>query len=220
MRGWVYVISNPAMPGLVKVGYSTKDPDSRAEELNHTGSPQPYIVEYEILIEEPRDIEQKTHKRLSPFSAGKEWFQCSVQEAAIAIRQASNGRAILENFKGGKGLPKDSAEAVKWYRKSAEQGDAIAQYNLGLMYDSGDGVPQDDIEAEKWYRKSAEQGNADAQSYLGSMYFLGEGAPKDYVEAYKWLNLAVAGSLNKDTCNAVNIVPGPHSRQADTLADC
>ena len=99
MRGWVYVISNPAMPGLVKVGYSTKDPDSRAEELNHTGSPQPYIVEYEILIEEPRDIEQKTHKRLSPFSAGKEWFQCSVQEAAIAIRQASNGRAILENFK-------------------------------------------------------------------------------------------------------------------------
>ena len=220
MRGWVYVISNSAMPGLVKVGYSTKDPDSRAYELYNTGSPHPYIVEYDMLIDNPFQIEQKSHKFLSQNLEGKEWFRCSVGDAVIAIQRASNGRAILENFKGGKGLPKDSAEAVKWYRKSAEQGDAIAQYNLGLMYDSGDGVPQDDIEAEKWYRKSAEQGNADAQSYLGSMYFLGEGAPKDYVEAYKWLNLAVAGSLNKDTCNAVNIVPGPHSRQADTLADC
>lgn len=35
MRGWVYVISNPTIPGLVKIGFSTKDPLLRAEELNH-----------------------------------------------------------------------------------------------------------------------------------------------------------------------------------------
>jgi hypothetical protein len=39
MRGWIYVISNNSMPGLVKVGYSMKDPEERAKELDHTGTP-------------------------------------------------------------------------------------------------------------------------------------------------------------------------------------
>jgi TPR repeat protein len=60
-------------------------------------------------------------------------------------------------------VPQDDAEALKWWRKAAEQGDATAQTNLGFMYDSfmydiGRGVPQDDAEALKWYRKAAEQG--------------------------------------------------------------
>ena len=57
----------------------------------------------------------------------------------------------------GMGCPKDYAEAVKWYRKAAEQGDAEAQFNLGLMYADGEGVPKDYAEAVKWYRKAAEQ---------------------------------------------------------------
>ena len=55
-------------------------------------------------------------------------------------------------------VPKDMVEAVKWYRKAAEQGDPIAQSSLGDCYASGEGVPKDMVEAEKWYRKSAEQG--------------------------------------------------------------
>ena len=58
----------------------------------------------------------------------------------------------------GQGVPQDYAEAVKWYRLAAEQGDADAQYNLGVMYDNGQGVPQDYAEAVKWYRLAAEQG--------------------------------------------------------------
>ena len=59
---------------------------------------------------------------------------------------------------------KITAEAVKWYRHAAEQGDADAQFNLGKMYAEGQGVPQADTEALKWYRRAADQGNADAQS--------------------------------------------------------
>ena len=59
----------------------------------------------------------------------------------------------------------DDREAVKWYRKAAEQGYAKAQYNLGVMYFKGEGVA-DDAEAVKWYRKSAEQGFAFAQRNL------------------------------------------------------
>ena len=63
-------------------------------------------------------------------------------------------------YQKGKGVPQDDAEAVKWYHKAAEQGDADAQNNLGVMYRNGKGVPQDDAEAVKWYRKAAEQGHA------------------------------------------------------------
>jgi TPR repeat protein len=84
----------------------------------------------------------------------------------------------------------DYAKALKWYRKSAEQGDAIAQSNLGSMYGTGDGVPKDSSEAVKWYRKAAEQGNAGGQFNLGFMYATGEGVPLDFAKAMKWYRKA------------------------------
>ena len=59
-----------------------------------------------------------------------------------------------------------STLAVHWYRRGAEQGDADAQFNLGVMYAEGEGVARDDAEARRWYRKAAEQGHADAQHNL------------------------------------------------------
>ena len=69
----------------------------------------------------------------------------------------------------GQGVPQDYGEAVRWYRRAAEQGIARAQFNLGLMYVKGQGVPQDDGEAARWYRKAAEQGDPDAQNNLGKV---------------------------------------------------
>jgi len=82
-------------------------------------------------------------------------------------------------------------------RKSAEQGNAPEQSNLGVMYANGEGVPEDDAEAVKWFRKAAEQGHAEAQFNLGLMYAKGEGAPEDYVEAYVWANIAAAQGQEK-----------------------
>ena len=68
-------------------------------------------------------------------------------------------------------------EAIKWYRKAAQQGYAIAQDNLGWM-SKWQRCPQDDVEAVKWYRKAAEGGNlAKAQDNLGWMYQHGRGVP-------------------------------------------
>jgi TPR repeat protein len=50
----------------------------------------------------------------------------------------------------------DSAEALKWFRKSADQGYASAQYALGCIYANGDGVTIDPVEAAKWFRKAAD----------------------------------------------------------------
>ena len=77
--------------------------------------------------------------------------------------------------------------------KAAEQGDALSQYALGLMYYGGLGVTNDYKEAVKWYRKAAEQGNADAQSSLGMMYASGKGilvevTRTDPLEKLVWTN--------------------------------
>jgi TPR repeat protein len=82
----------------------------------------------------------------------------------------------------GRGVPQDYSEAVRWYRKAADQGDSQAQFNLGLMYHDGRGVPPDQAEAFNLYRRSAEQGDVKAQSALGYAYYNGEGVPLDYPE--------------------------------------
>ena len=72
----------------------------------------------------------------------------------------------------------------------AKQGDAKAQYKLGLMYDDGEGVQQDDKTAVKWYTKAAEQENASAQTNLGLMYDNGRGVPENDKTAVAWYTKA------------------------------
>ena len=77
-------------------------------------------------------------------------------------------------------------------RQAADQGDADAQYNLGLIYAFGEGVPKGDAEAVRWYRLAADQGLASAQFNLGLMYAKGQGVLKDSVRAHMWFNIAGA----------------------------
>jgi TPR repeat protein len=84
----------------------------------------------------------------------------------------------------------DYEEAYRLTKPLAEQGNAMAQSNLGGMYAIGQGVPQDYAEAMKWYRRAAEQGEAKAQYNLGLMYEKGQGVPQDYTEAMKWYRRA------------------------------
>ncbi len=68
-----------------------------------------------------------------------------------------------------------SQEQITEWRRAAEQGDAPAQYKLGVIYAHGHGVIQDYAEALKWYRLAAEQGNNFAQYNLAGAYYKGEG---------------------------------------------
>jgi TPR repeat protein len=74
--------------------------------------------------------------------------------------------------------------------REAEQGDAEAQFSLGVMYFIGDGVEQSYEEAAKWYEKAADQGVRKAQSSLGTMYYAGDGVEQSYEEASKWYEKA------------------------------
>jgi uncharacterized protein len=77
------------------------------------------------------------------------------------MAEAGNATAQLvlgQIYKHGDlGVPKNSAEAVKWYRLAADLGNPKAQYNLGLMYENGEGVPSNYIEAYRWFNLAAAQ---------------------------------------------------------------
>ena len=144
--------------------------------------------------------EKQVNKMLHNFS---EWFnkklinerasspkasqshQTSAAKSATALSPEEMFQNGLEHYD-----KKNYTEAVKWYRKAAEQGFANAQYNLGYCYAHGEGVTQDYYEAVKWYRKAAAQGFARAQCNLGACYYNGEGVTKDYAEAVKWYRKA------------------------------
>lgn len=82
---------------------------------------------------------------------------------------------------------KDYATALRELKPLAQEGNARAQFTLGVMFTTGNGVQQDHREAATWYRRAAEQGGARAQFAIGMMYKNGQGVTQDYREAAKWL---------------------------------
>lgn len=89
----------------------------------------------------------------------------------------------------GTGVPKDSAKAMDWIRKSAEQGFDYAQNYLARRYDAGEFVPKDREEAIRWSTRAANQGNPLAQNFLADYYHAED--PPNAVQAYKWYSLAM-----------------------------
>ena len=76
----------------------------------------------------------------------------------------------------------DYETALRIYRSMADRGLAVAQFNVGLMYDNGQGTSKNEDEATKWYRLAADQGRSDAQYQLGHMFYRHD----NYVEAARW----------------------------------
>jgi hypothetical protein len=115
MRGWVYVISNESMPGIVKVGFTLKDPAACAAELAHTGNPLPYQVDYEVLVHDPQAVERAAHEALNEIrvSGDREWFRCTTQKAVDAIRAIAGREALLENVIRSGDVPATAPSGIR-----------------------------------------------------------------------------------------------------------
>lgn len=61
-KGYVYVLSNPVMPGLYKIGKTTRDPNARANELYQTGVPAPFKVEHSVKCPDCDTLEYELHQ--------------------------------------------------------------------------------------------------------------------------------------------------------------
>lgn len=97
VKGWVYVIINESLKGLVKIGYTLKDPKLRAKDLQSSGIPNDYKVAYEVLTINPREVEQKIHLSLKKYRDNKEWFKCSISQAVKTVQSIVQEK-MYENF--------------------------------------------------------------------------------------------------------------------------
>jgi TPR repeat protein len=115
----------------------------------------------------------------------------------------------------------DYAEAVRLWRMAADQGNAHAQTNLGIMYATGQIVPKNFAEAVRLWRMAADQGVAEAQRNLGIIYENGQGVPQSDAEAVRWYRMAADQGL-PTAQNALGLmylngrgVPFPSTLQPD-----
>ena len=93
MLGYVYVMSNEAMPGLYKIGCTARHPYERASDLNNTSVPSPFIVEYCINIDDYANVEKLIHKELSAYNFGKEFFQCDLEKCILSVKKIADSQS-------------------------------------------------------------------------------------------------------------------------------
>jgi TPR repeat protein len=135
----------------------------------------------------------------SNFAAGKQAYRGQEYAKAMAIleplAEAGDPAAqyyVAHMYEKGDGVAKDAGKTLEWYRRSAEQGYARAQYKLAIGYAQGwPGLEKDEAEARRWLLKAAEGGSSGAQRVLGNAYERGKlGFARDPDQARYWLERA------------------------------
>jgi hypothetical protein len=125
----------------------------------------------------------------SGFCDGKFDALLEKAKAGNSAAQAEVGRMYVI---GGNGVYRDAHEAVKWFTKAAEQGNADGEYGVGVMYQLGRGGPQDTSSAIRWFELAAKQGKVEAQFQLARIYDASEGPTKNPAMAAKYYQQAAA----------------------------
>jgi|GEM_PF-3261418 len=113
LGGWVYILSNPVMPGIYKVGMTTINPETRAKDISRgTGVPTPFVVEKSFHVENPAQAEKEIHEALSEYRVNdnREFFECSIEEICEAIYEIGaweSGNCLDEIFANKKFITSD-----------------------------------------------------------------------------------------------------------------
>ena len=134
--------------------------------------------------------------------ASRKTLQTAYQQQVEQLTSNEWFESALKYYQEG-----DYPAAFRLFKKAAEQGQANAQYNLGLMYYNGEGVTRDLKQAVYWYQKAAEQGDASAQNNLGVMYGEGEGVTRDAKQAVYWFEKA-AEQGDAEAQRILNLING------------
>jgi|GEM_PF-5040118 len=126
---------------------------------------------------------------------------------------------LANMYAGGQGTEPDKEKAFQWFKTSAKQGHAKAQFKTGLAYNEGFGTKKDPAKAFKWFEKAANQGVAEAQFYLAVAYQQGEVVQKDLIKAAKWMKLSAKQGIPEAQINLGNFyTEGQGLRQDNVLA--
>ncbi|MBF0641458.1 GIY-YIG nuclease family protein [Pseudomonas protegens] len=94
--GFVYIMINPAMPGLVKIGLTERTSDDRAKDLRSTGLPTDFITVYDELVTDCKTVEKRMHARFDSFryQPNREFFEIPVRQAIRGLMEESVGYLV------------------------------------------------------------------------------------------------------------------------------
>jgi hypothetical protein len=92
--GRVYVLTNPRMQGLVKIGFTLGTVEGRAKELDATGTPEPFEIAYQVEVRGPESLERRAHSLLTGYRVrnSREFFEVDVIEAILCVRNLAAER--------------------------------------------------------------------------------------------------------------------------------
>ena len=144
----------------------------------------------------PTVLATETRAQDSEFLNAQQSYQRDISQQGLsamkALGETGNRQAqgfLAQTLWSGPKQVNDRAQAAKWARLAADQGDSAGQNVLGNMFRNGFEVPKDTKEALRLYKLSWSQGYNRAAGNIAEMYYQGEGLAKDATEGFKWLKI-------------------------------
>lgn len=177
----LYAASDPGPdPRIVRVPFEKVDPKLAVPACQDAARLYPDSV--------------RTQQELGRAYLKAESYDAALAQFRLAVKGGSPAamNSLGYMYSQGFGVTADLAEAIRWYRSSAEQGFAFAERGLSSRYERGDGVPKDYGLALQWGLKAAEQGLPDVQDEIACFYAQGLGTSPDMAKANYWFTKAAA----------------------------
>ena len=194
-NGFIYVLINPSMPNLVKIGRTSRDPEDRIKELSSpTGIPTPFILAYDAYFEDCVEAEGSIHTLLEDqgnrLSKSREFFNAPLNKIIKIIIQVQNALSCSnhETRNHNTLFDKDYFQGVLQENltfSSSSNWESVFKQAQEFHYGLGDTL-QDDKEALRLYKKAAQLGAVLAYREIGEMYKLGDGCREDDDQALKY----------------------------------
>jgi len=215
--GYIYVLVNPSMDGLVKIGKTTRDPAGRAKELSGaTGVPTPFVLAYDLFFNDCSAAEEFVHALLEQkgyrVSSNREFFNVSLSEAIKAVNDAERVFGS-SNHADWNDVEEDNVPTRRPpYEEILELADA-SRYGYGLTI-------QDYAEASRLYHQAAKLGSSQACFALGRMARIGDGCRENHAAALEFFKQGT--HLGDDRCWAemADLYLFPTERNVDNALKC
>ncbi len=199
MNGYVYILINSSLPGLIKVGMTNRSPEERALELsNNTNMPTPFVVAYYESVKNMNVVEKLVHQELEELGFrirdNREFFSAPLKIAIgvlmnVASRSIDDEIALdvssddqeddlgfyylkkgTEEFSGTENTLQNFSEALKSFERAINFGSLLAYEPLGTLYQEGFGVKQSSQQALKIWQQGAEKGHIECYGLMWEVY--------------------------------------------------
>lgn len=195
-NGYVYVLMNPTMKDLVKIGKTRRDVEERAKELSAaTGIPTPFIIVYDSYFENCSEAETFIHTYLGEkgyrFAPNREFFEIPIKDAIDAVMKAKEHFSDIS-------IEKSDQDAQTTYDPDMDNILVVEMKTKADDYYYGFGDELQDYEkALKYYLQSIKLGSIEAYQDVGNMYRFGEGVKEDKNKALEYFKIGTErGCIN------------------------